>query len=159
MTRSSNWRGAGDHRRPPCAIAVSFVLAVAMLGAAPARAARDERPLVLEPVSPGVWRADARGMTLEFRRGGPEEEARLTIRFVGASGDTVAPPTARRVTLTSPGAEITFEPVGQVWVSTAAAAVPRDGSLLSIVEADHHHDFRLNVHGGARSGPPGEGRR
>ncbi len=104
-----------------------------------------DEPLVLEPAAPGVWRGDAKGMIVEFR-GAPGSDA-LSIRFVGQSGDPVSPPPAREVTLTPPrGAAVSFSPSATGWLSKQAALPLEDGSRLSIIEADHRHDFRLNVH-------------
>lgn len=109
-------------------------------------APHEEQPLVVEPVTPGVWRADAKGMIIEFQApagvlGG------LSIRFIGQGGESIAPPPARQVILTPPGGPaVSFSPSAGGWTSTTQARAPQDGALLSIIEADHRHDFRLNVH-------------
>lgn len=122
------------------------LLTFALAHSGSALAARAERALVLEATAPGVWRAEARRMTVEFRRTGAETDPRLTIRFLDANGEVVSPPTARRVTLSAPDQAIVFTLNGREWTSTSMQFAPREGAMLSIVEADHQHDFRLNVH-------------
>lgn len=110
------------------AAAMLFTAAVAM---------ERPQPLVLESVETDVWRADARGTKVEFRL-------------------TRSPPPAREVTLTDPAGVVTrFRTERDAWISQASAGAPRDGSLLSIVEPNHRHDFRLNVH--TVSPPAGSG--
>ncbi|MFD3264406.1 hypothetical protein [Phenylobacterium ferrooxidans] len=126
--------------------AAALVFATALLAPPLAHALAAERPLVLEAVSPGLWRADARGLTMEFR----QEAANggiLRLRFLGAAGDEVAPPEARRVTLKPPsGRSSAFALTNGRWSLRAPAAAFQDGALLSIEEGDHRHDFRLNIH-------------
>lgn len=125
-----------------------LIIAAALLWAPlPAwTAPRDEQPLVVEPVAPGVWRADAKGMTIEFQATSGSQGV-LSIRFVGQGGEPIAPPPARQVNLTSPGGPaVSFSPSAGGWTSTTQVRAPQDGALLSIIEADHRHDFRLNVH-------------
>jgi len=109
-------------------------------------APHEEQPLVVEPVTPGVWRADAKGMIIEFLATSGSQGA-LSIRFIGQGGESIAPPPARQVSLTPPGGPaVSFSPSAGGWTSTTQARAPQDGALLSIIEADHRHDFRLNVH-------------
>lgn len=126
-------------------------LAALMMSAAPALA-DDEIPLVVDPVGAGVWLGEARGSTLEFRR---DPAGLLIIRFLGRDGAAVAPPPADRVTLKSPGGGVTtFVASGQAWRATGRTTL-EEGALLSISEADHHHDFRLNVHAAGTGGSAG----
>ncbi|ODT84634.1 MAG: hypothetical protein ABS78_22445 [Phenylobacterium sp. SCN 70-31] len=126
----------------------SLVIAAALLWAPlPAwTAPRDEQPLVVESVAPGVWRADARGMITEFQATSGSQGA-LSIRFVGQGGEAIAPPPARQVSLASPGGPtVSFAPSAGGWTSETRARAPQDSALLSIIEPDHCHEFRLNVH-------------
>ncbi|PZQ55245.1 MAG: hypothetical protein DI570_22080, partial [Phenylobacterium zucineum] len=92
-------------------------------------------------------RADAKGMTMEFLLGSAGDDAVLRLRFVGSAGDEVAPPAARRVTLTAPSRRsYPFALTNGQWSARAPAAAFQDGALLSIEERDHRHDFRLNIH-------------
>ena len=123
-------------------IAVALLCAPLSAWAAP----HEEQPLVVEPVTPGVWRADAKGMIIEFLAPSGSQGA-LSIRFIGQGGESIAPPPARQVSLTPPGGPaVSFSPSAGGWTSTTQARAPQDGALLSIIEADHRHDFRLNVH-------------
>lgn len=123
-------------------IAAALLCAPLAAWAAP----HEEQPLVVEPATPGVWRADAKGVIIEFL--GPSgSQGALSIRFVGQGGESIAPPPARQVSLTLPGGPaVSFSPSAGGWTSTTQARAPQDGALLSIIEADHRHDFRLNVH-------------
>ena len=125
-------------------IAAGLVVSV-VAGAGFAQAAWAERVLVLEATAPGVWRTKARRMTVEFRRTGAATDPRLMIRFIDANGDAVSPRTAQRVGLSAAGETIIFRRNGRAWISTSAQSAPREGARLSIVEADHQHDFLLNV--------------
>lgn len=142
MSRNTDLR-PGPLRQATVAAALGLVT---LASAGPAFAARAERALILEAAAPGVWRAEARRMTVEFRRTGAENDPRLTIRFLDANGEVVSPPTAHRVTLSAPDEAIVFALNGREWISTSTQSAPREGAKLSIVEADHQHDFRLNVH-------------
>lgn len=138
-------RGGAANRRATWGL---LLIAAALLwGPLPAwTAPHDEQPLVVEPRAPGVWRADAKGTIIEFQTTSGSQGA-LSIRFVGQGGETIAPPPARQVSLTSPGGPaVSFSPSAGGWVSTIQAPIPQDGALLSIIEADHRHNFRLNVH-------------
>ena len=109
-------------------------------------APHEEQPLVVEPGAPGVWRAEAKGMIIEFLARSGSLGA-LSIRFIGQGGESIAPPPARQVILTPPdGPAVSFSPSAGGWTSTTQARAPQDGALLIIIEADHRHDFRLNVH-------------
>jgi len=135
-------------------------MAAALLWAPlPAWAApHDEQPLVVEPVAPGVWRADAKGMIIEFQTTSGSQGA-LSIRFIGQGGESIAPPPARQVSLTPPsGPAVSFSLAAGGWTSTTRARAPADGALLSILEADHHHAFRLNVHARPSDSSPPNGR-
>ena len=124
-----------------------LVAAVLLWAPLPAwTAPRNEQPLVVEPVAPSIWRADAKGTIIEFQTTSGSQGA-LSIRFIGQGGEAIAPPPARQVCLTSAGGPaVPFSPSAGGWVSTTQAPAPQDGALLSIIEADHRHDFRLNVH-------------
>jgi len=125
------------------------LIAAALLWAplAASAAPHEELPLVVEPVTPGVWRADAKGMVIEFQAPAGVQGA-LSIRFIGPGGESIAPPPARQVSLTPPAGRpaVSFSPSAGGWTSTTQARAPLDGALLSVIEADHRHDFRLNVH-------------
>lgn len=125
----------------------AVVFAAALLGPAPTQSLAAERPLVLEAVAPGLWRADAKGMTMEFLLDAAGDGAVLRLRFVGSAGDEVAPPAARRVTLKSPsGRSYPFALTSGQWSARDPAPAFKDGALLSIEERDHRHDYRLNIH-------------
>lgn len=110
-------------------------------------------PLVIEQIAEQVWRGDARGLTVEIRQ---EPDGRLVVAFLGAGGEAVAPPPADEVTLTTAaGVQTRFELGGATWRSQSAARPPADGARLSIVEADHRHDFELNVHAPDPKSPSG----
>jgi hypothetical protein len=99
---------------------------------------------VIEQIADQVWRGDARGLTVEIRQ---EPDGRLVVAFLSAGGEAVAPPPADEVTLTTAaGAQTRFEVGGATWRSQNPAGPPTDGARLSITEADHRHDFQLNVH-------------
>lgn len=142
----------------PSPFAVTGALTLMMTALATATwAAEKPAPLVLEAAGPNVWRADARGTIIEFRlAGGPPPT--LVIRFLGVSGlPTLAPP-ARDVILKQPlGALTRFATEGDSWVSKSPTPALRDGSILSIVEPDHRHDFLLNVHDAAAAAEPPKG--
>ncbi|MFZ5685568.1 MAG: hypothetical protein ACOY9C_13110 [Pseudomonadota bacterium] len=134
------------------------LIAAALLWAplAASAAPHEEQPLVVEPARPGVWRADAKGMLIEFQAPFGSQGA-LSIRFIGQGGESIAPPPARQVSLTSSGGPaVSFSPSAGGWTSTTQAPAPQDGALLSIIEADHRHDFRLNVHAKPDSTQPTE---
>jgi len=114
---------------------VVFVFAAALLTAPPSAAA-DERPLIVERVDVGVWRADAQGVIVEFVR---NPDAALSIGFLGQDGQSVTPPPAIRGALRGSEAAQAFALAGRVWVSTGRVETLEDGSMLSIVEGDHHH--------------------
>lgn len=111
------------------------------------------RVLIVEPVATDLWRADAAGQWLQFaldRAAG----GILELSFVTKGGEAMAAPPTQSVTLTAPrGRPLPFVAGGAGWRSTSGAGPPLDGSTLSIVEADHRHDFRLNVHDAAPSPP------
>ncbi|WP_375269056.1 hypothetical protein [Phenylobacterium sp.] len=95
-------------------------------------------------------------MIIEFLARSGSQGA-LSIRFIGQGGESIAPPPARQVILTPPGGPtVSFSPSAGGWTSTTRARAPQDGALLSIIEADHRHDFRLNVHAKPDSTQPTE---
>lgn len=121
-------------------------IAAALMASPTMSAPRRPRPLIVEAVGVDAWRADARGMWIEFKLDRPRT-SRLSIGFAGPQGDAVTPPAARQVTLTSPAGDKTaFAASGPLWISTTNSGPLQDGSYLSIIEADHRHDFFLNVH-------------
>lgn len=129
--------------------ALGLAAAAALMTSPTLGASLPPRPLLVEPAGPDAWRADATGMRIEFKLV-RERDARLTIGFAGAKGEAVAPPAARQITLTSPrGDKTAFAASGRQWISTTNAGPLEDGSRLSIIEADHRHDFYLNVHAAA----------
>lgn len=133
---------------------VALMIAAAALVAEPGFAASPpSRGLIVEPVEPDLWRADAAGIWLQFSLD-RQASGVLEISFVTTGGETMTAPPARSVTLTAPkGRPVTFLAGGAGWRSPAGAGPPADGAILSIVEADHRHDFRLNVHEAAASPP------
>lgn len=142
MTRQPNASRTNSHRR---ALIAALWLIGAEITAAPTLAA-SYRVLIVEPAGPDLWRADAAGQWLQFsidRKAG----GILEIGFISKGGEAVSAPPTKSVTLTSPqGDRVAFMPGGSGWRSRSAAGPPVDGATLSIIEADHRHDFRLNVH-------------
>jgi len=125
--------------------ALIVAIAVALMASPAMSAPPRPRALIVESVGVDAWRADARGMWFEFKLD-RELTSRLRIGFARPQGDAVTSPTARQVTLTSQGGKTAVAASGQLWISTTNAAPLQDGSYLSIIEADHRHDFYLNVH-------------
>lgn len=111
------------------------------------------RVLIVEPVGTDLWRADAAGQWLQFALDRPAGGI-LEISFVTKGGEVMAAPPTQSVTLTAPrGRPMSLVAGGAGWRSPSGAGPPLDGATLSIVEADHRHDFRLNVHDAAQSPP------
>lgn len=138
--------------RPSACPRTIFALSAALL-ATPLEALADRRPLVVEQIDAGVWRADAQGVIVASI---VNSNATLSIGFLGQDGRGVASPPAKSITLQGSGAAQAFAPAGQLWASTGPVEALEDGAALSIVEGDHHRDFRLNVHASASGGALGK---
>jgi hypothetical protein len=148
---SPNTHPRTDLRRP--LLLTALMLAGALWTSGPSIAATPPvRVLVVEPVGADLWRAEAAGQWLQFAL--DRTAGVLEISFVTRGGEAMTAPPTRSVSLTAPkGRPVLFTAGGAGWRSPAGAGPPVDGATLNIVEADHRHDFRLNVHAAAASSP------
>ncbi|MCI3131002.1 hypothetical protein [Phenylobacterium aquaticum] len=127
-------------------IAALWLIVAEMTASQTMAASPPYRVLIVEPAGADLWRADAAGQWLQFsidRKAGGV----LEIAFISKGGEAMSVPPTQSVILTSPrGDRLRFTAGGSGWRSPSAAGPPVDGATLTIIEADHRHDFRLNVH-------------